>query len=125
MRITKIAAATACGLTLLLLTLTFTVKNPEVALYEQTVETLMEQEDLASSQEVEERFPMLIGVRAKMNRIADLKRFVLDKTQSPAPIITEEEVLQLEYYKQKIHQLRRGVKVDLSQLLEVYAESQP
>jgi len=125
MRIAKIAVATACGLTLLLLTLTFMVKNPEVALYEQTVEILMKQENLASSQEVDERFPILIDVRAKMNQIADLKRFVLDKTQSPAPIITEEEMLQLEYYKQKIYQLRKGVKVDLSQLVAIYTESQP
>lgn len=125
MRITKIAAAVACGLALLLLTLTFTVKNPEVALYENTVEILMEQEGLTSNQEIEERFPILIGVQAKMSQIADLKRFMLDKTQSPAPIITEEDILQLEYYKQKIDQLQKVVRVDLSQLLAIYAESQP
>ncbi|MEM8526403.1 MAG: hypothetical protein AAGG68_17305 [Bacteroidota bacterium] len=125
MKTIKIAAAVACGLTILLLVLTFTVENPELALYEETVQKLMAQEGINCDQEIKRRFPILLGIEKKMDRMANLKQLVLDKTRSPAPIITEKEVLQLEYYKKKINQLRKDVIMELSQLTATYVIDQP
>ncbi|MEL6717394.1 MAG: hypothetical protein AAFO82_23755 [Bacteroidota bacterium] len=125
MRTIKIAAAVACGLTLLLLALTFTVKNPEIALYEETVELLMEQEGISCDQEITKRFPVLLDIQAKMKQLADLRQLVLDKTRSPAPVMAKEEIQQLEFYKLKINRLRKGVITELSQLAATYVIDRP
>lgn len=123
MRIVKIASACACTIGILVVALAFTVKNPETELYEKTVEMLMRQEGMSSHQEMEEHFPELLNIKSKMNRISYLNQIVLSKTRSPAPTITEGEALQMAYYTQRIRQLRRRVRTELSQLIATYAES--
>jgi len=124
MRTIKIAAAVACGLIILLLALTFTVENPEIAQYEKTVEILMEREHLTSEQALEKHFPTLVAIRSKIDQLSELNRMIADKTRSPAPIITEEEVLQLKHCREKIRQLRKGITLELSQLITTYSVDQ-
>lgn len=125
MKYLKIAAILAGSFLIALFTLIFKVENPEVTLYEQTVETLMRQKGLTSKPEIEEYFPALIDIQSKMHKITKLNEFVLRKTQSPPPILTENESLQLLHYLEEIPQLRKEVRTELFLLLETYAETQP
>lgn len=117
MKVVKIAAGVACGLIILLLVLIFTVRNPETALYEETVEMLMKQEGSSSHREIEESFPILVEIQADMSRIAKLKQVVLVKTLGPATMINKEETLQLKDYHQTIRQLRKVVRKELLRLI--------
>ena len=122
MNIVKITATAACGLAMLLLVTTFTIKSPETTLYKKTVELLMEQEGIASDQEVVECFPILLEIQSKIVQIADLKQQVRSQSHTAT---TEEETLQMDYYNQKIHQLQSGVKTQLIQLIATCVISQP
>ena len=117
MRGIKIAAGTACGLTVLLLVLAFSLRNPEMALYEKTVEMLESQEGLSIDRSIEEHFPQLIAIRSNIKKMADLKQMILRKTQSPASMLNEEEVLQLKNYRQSLEELRKKVRTELTQLI--------
>lgn len=117
-------ASFACGVIILLFMLSITLKNTETQRYEETVEMLMHKEGLSSAEEADERFPILIEIRAMMTRIDDLNKRVHRKAHSPAPIISQEESLQLTQAMQRVRQLRHGVKTGLAQLLASYAEGQ-
>ena len=125
MNVLEVATVLASSILVALFVLIIKVENPETALYQTTVEMLMQQEDLSSEQEVEERFPILREIKSKLNQIANMKQLMLRKTQSPSPILSEEESLQLKNYRQKIQQLRKVVRTDLLQLSETYAHSNP
>lgn len=121
----KIAAGLAGGITIVLFVLALTIKNPETALYEKTVETLMAQEGVTSEREVEKRFPQLIDIKSTMSQVTDLNRTMQRVAQNPAPMMTEQESQQMEHHRQKMHQLRQKIRVELSQLIVTYAEHQP
>lgn len=125
MIVLKIAAGFAFGVMILLFVLIFTIKNPETALYDKTVEMLMRQEGVTTDREIKERYPILIEVQSNISRIAELNQIVLSKIQSPTPITNEEEALQLENYMQRVRELRKGVRTDLSRLTTAYAEGRP
>lgn len=125
MSVAKMAAGFACGLTILLLVLAFTVKKPETVLYEKTVKILMRQEGLTTDREIEERFPVLNEIQSNMDQMAQLNQFILSKTQGPVPMTSEKESRELEYYRQKVRQLRQGVKTELSHIIATYAEDRP
>ncbi len=125
MRAVKFAAGLACGLIILLLTLTFSLENPEKALYQKTVELLMKQEGLVTNQEAEEHFPILIDIQSKMNRIAELNQIVQSRRQGPSPIQNGNESLYLEDCIQKIRLLQKVVRIELSQLMAASREAQP
>lgn len=125
MKVIKIAAVLACSFLISLLLLFIKVENPEIALYKKTVKTLMEQEGIASEQEIEERFPILIRIEADMKEVAELNQFILSKTQNPAPVLTEAAAIQLEHSLQKRSKLRQEVRTKLTQLLPAYTASQP
>ncbi|OJJ17020.1 hypothetical protein BKI52_30350 [marine bacterium AO1-C] len=123
MRVFKITAGLACGVTLLLFVLASTSKSPEAVLYKKTVEMLMKQEGLTSAKEIEAHFPSLKDVRSHMRQIAELKQVIASKNQNPAPVIGKEETLKLAGYQKKIRQLQRVVRTKLSQLTATYAEN--
>lgn len=125
MSVAKTAAGIACGLTMLLLVLAFNIKKPETALYEKTVKILMRQEGLTTEQEIEERFPELNEIQSNMNQMAKLNQIVLRKTQGPSAITSEEENRELESYRQRLWQLRKKVRTELSQTIAIYTEVQP
>lgn len=125
MKVIKIAAVFACSFLIALLFLIIKVENPEIALYKKTVKMLMQQEGVVSEQEIEERFPILIGIQTDMKEVAELNQFILSKTQNPAPVLTEAETIQLEHSLQKINKLRQEVRTELTQLMPAYAASQP
>lgn len=125
MKVIKIAAVIASSFLIALLFLITKVENPEVALYKKTIEMLMEQEGIATKQEVEEQFPILIDIKSTMNQIANMNEFVLSKTRNPAPILTEAEALQLVHYIKRIPQLREQVQEELTQLMTTYVAFQP
>lgn len=124
MRIFKITAGFACGITVLLFVLTTsTSESPEAALYKKTVKLLIKQEGLTYDEKIEERFPVLKDIQFHITQITELKQVLSSKNQSPAPIIGKEETLKLEYYRQKIRQLQWMVRTKLSQLTTTYAEN--
>lgn len=125
MKVIKIAAVIASSFLIALLFLITKVENPEVALYKKTIEMLMEQEGIATKQEVEEQFPILIDIKSTMNQIANMNEFVLSKTRNPAPILTEAEALQLVHYIKRIPQLREQVQEELTQLMTTYVAFLP
>ena len=86
MKIVKIAAVLASSFLTVLLILIFKVENPDVTLYEQTVEVLMNQEGLTSMKEIEERFPLLIDIKSTMDQITQMNEFVLSKTHGSPPV---------------------------------------
>lgn len=122
MRTIKIAGALACFITVLVIALAFTTQNPETEMYEETIAMLRKQEGLTSDLECEERYPLLVNIKLNLNQIAYLNQIVLNKSRNPAPMVTEDEASQLEYYRQKIHQLKKGVRTELSQLIAVHAK---
>lgn len=124
MKAIKIAAVLAGSFLVVLLILIAKVKNPETALYEKTVKTLMQQEGINSQQEIEQRFPVLMEIQADMKEIAEMNRFILNTTRNPVPMISEAEIQQLKYYRQRTHQLQHNVRTTLSQLTVTYADGQ-
>lgn len=125
MSVVKIATGLACGLIILLLSISFTAKNPEIALYEKTVKTLMQQEHLNSIQAVEIQFPILKDIKAKMDEIADLKEVVHSKTHHLAQSTSREESIQIAFYTKQVKQLQKLVRVELLELLATYSDLQP
>ena len=118
-------AGVTCGILILLFILIVFVENPEKALYEKTVETLMTYNGLSSVQEVMEQFPELQDIQAKIKQIAYLKGNLQSRTGGPAPNLSKEGSLQIQIHAQEIHQLRRNVKEELTQLLADHAAGQP
>lgn len=125
MSVIKITAGFACGLPILLLVLALAVKNPETTRYEQTVERLMVQEGLTTEREIEAHFPVLNEIKSKLDQITQLNQLILSKTQGPVPIISEREARKLENYRQRIRELRQGVRTELSLTIATYAKDRP
>ena len=125
MKVIKIAIVIAINFLIALFILTAKVKNPEIALYEKTVETLMRKEATNSEQKIKERFPMLIDVQSNINKITKLNQILHSKIRSPSPMMTKEDTLQMEGYRQRLRQLRKIVRTDLSQLLATHGEGRP
>lgn len=125
MKIVKIMAALATLFLVALFTLIMSVENPEIALYEKTVQLLMQKEGVTSEKEAEERFPILIDIQTSMNKITKMNEFILNKTQNPAPILTEVEALQLIRYTQEIPKLREEIRRGLTQLMTTYEKVHP
>lgn len=125
MKIIKIAAVIAASFLITLFIVIIKVENPEIALYQETVEMLMLQEGVNTKQEIEEHFPILTEIQANLDKIAKLNQFIACKTQSPAPVLTEVEAIQLEDHIKWRGQLRKKVRVELDLLIVTYAENQP
>ncbi|MFK7772481.1 MAG: hypothetical protein AB8F94_10085 [Saprospiraceae bacterium] len=119
MKFIKITATFACCFLIALFILIIIVENPEVALYDKTVEVLMNQEKLETEEEVLDYFPALKGIKSNMTRVAYLNYIIQDKTQGPAPMITEEESKQLMKYTEEVQLLRRFIRQELTQLIMV------
>lgn len=122
MRFIKIAGAFACFITILIIALAFTGKNLETEMYEETVDMLMKQEGMTSDLACEERYPILVDVKTNLNLIASLNQIVLNKSRNPAPMVTEDEASQMEYYQQQIQQLKKVVRKELTQLIAEYTK---
>jgi len=125
MKTFKAVAVFACSFLVLLFTLITKVENTEIVLYKKTVKILMQEADVTSEQELKDSYPTLHEIQSNMNQIEHLNQMVLDKIKSPAPIVTEEESLQLEKHRQRISQLQKEVRTNLSQLLNESIENQP
>lgn len=125
MKAVKFAAGLACGLTVLLLILAFTVKNPEVALYEDTVEKLRQATGIPAEQSMEEQFPALAEIQADLKRIAELNQYVNSQSRCPAPDMSREEMQKRELQLEQIQRLRTTVRLKLSQLLAANSRDQP
>ena len=125
MNIVKVATGLACGLTMLLLVLALRTEKSETALYNKTVEVLMEQEGTNSEQETAALFPVLVGIQADLRRIAHLSLVIAQKTKGAVQIRTEGEALHLEDYRQTVAVLQKNVRSKLSQLLAAYNKNQP
>jgi len=122
MRFIKIAGAFACFITVVVIALAINGKNPETEMYEETVDMLMKQDGMTSDLECQERYPILVDIKKNMSKITSLNQIVLSKSRNPAPIVTEDEVFEVEYYRQTIQQLKKGVRTELSQLIAVYVK---
>jgi len=127
MKIIKIAAVFAGSFLVALFILIIKGQNPEVALYDKTVEVLMDQESLASEQDVLDSFPALQDIKSNMTRVAQLDWIIQSKTQGPAPMVTEADSKQLIEYRQEIRQLRKLIRKELSLLmaLAIYVAEEP
>jgi len=117
MKIVKIIALIASSFLVTLLALIITVKNPEVALYEKTIETLMDKEHLTCEQDVLDNFPDLKDIKSSMARVAYLDGFIQGKTQGPAPMVTAAESKQLTAYREEARQIRKEIKEELNQII--------
>ena len=120
----KIATALVSGTTLLLLAMALCLKNPEAALYQKTVQTLMEEEALASEQEVLAHFPVLREIQSDLQEIARLNQGFRDQFQSPIPNHQEGDLL-LDATQAKMQQYRERVQTQLLQLLSNRINSRP
>ena len=121
----KAATGFACGFLIILFILIVFIENPEKELYEAVVESIMIHEGLSSFQEVIDSFPELINIKSKMNRITYLKSRIHSITGGSAPNVSREESLQIQDYTHEIHQLRRSVKEELTQLIATYVDPAP
>lgn len=120
MSVLKIAAGFACGLIGLLFILTFSLKNPETALYEETIEMLMAKEGKCSEQELVECYPILREIQTHIHEIAQLNQIVQSKSRNPAPMIDKAESLAMQAQLESIYLLRKIVREALSQLILTY-----
>ena len=125
MRVITIAASIACGLTILLSTLNFTIESTAQERYEKVVKSLMLHEGLSSFQEVLDAFPELKDIKSKMSRISYLSNSIHRITEGPAPNVSKTASLQVQTYSHEIRQLRESTQADLSQLAAIYQEDQP
>ncbi len=117
MKVVKFAMAFAACFLIVLIILIVNSENPEIALYDKTVETLMIQKGFTSVHEVLECYPTLKEIKNKIDRIGQLQVAIQSKTQGPAPMITEPESIQVQKDIKKIHQLRSHVRLELEQLV--------
>lgn len=120
----KVIAGLACSILIVLFLLIACTKNPEKALYEQTIKTLMIHQRVGSFQEVVEYYPELRDVQTKMERIAFLNNYIHHITTGPAPIVSREESIRIQDFNQEVRQLRVNVKATLTQLLTDYLANQ-
>jgi hypothetical protein len=125
MKVIKIAATVASCFLIALFFLIIIVENPEVALYNETVEMLMNQEKLETEDEVLDHFPALKDIKSMMNRISYLKSSIHSITGGPAPNVSKEESLYVQRCAHEIRQLQRNIKEELSQLIIIYATVEP
>lgn len=125
MNVIKIAAGFACALIVVLFSLLIIIENPEKDLFDKTVESLMVQKGLASSQEVLDAFPELAEVNTKVKRIAYLKSSMHSITGGPAPDVSAEDAVYVQACADEIRQLQINIKEDLSQIMVTYASNQP
>lgn len=120
----KVAVGTACSILVVLVLLLVFLKNPERALYDRTMETLMIQEGFSSQEELQKRFPKLRDIDLKMKRIASLNANIRCLTGGPAPNISEKERQQLSQFREEIKLLERSIKEELTLMAEPYNEDQ-
>jgi hypothetical protein len=125
MKVIKIAATFASCFLIALFIMIITVENPEVALYNETVEILMNQENLETVDEVLHHFPALKDIESMMNRISYLKSSIHSITGGPAPNVSKEDGLYVQRCAHEIRQLQRNIKEELSQLVIIYAAVEP
>jgi hypothetical protein len=125
MKYIKIAATFASCFLIALFILIIIVENPEVALYNETVEILMNQEKLETEDEVLDHFSALKDIKSKMNRISYLKSSIHSITGGPAPNVSKEEGLYVQRCAHEIRKLQRNIKEELSQLITIYATVEP
>ena len=116
MKAIKITALGAILLCLTLVILAVVTKNPEVRLYDKTVEQLMISEGFSSEQEVLANVPHLAEIKGKMNELDNLKYHVQSKVQDPVPTSSRAEERALETKMGKIRQLRKEVRKDLKRI---------
>ncbi len=112
----KIVAGFAYGFLIFLFYLVIFVENSEQRLYDETVEILMIQHKLSSTQEVLDLFPKLKDIKSKIKRINTLKNSINSITGGPSPNVSKEESLQVQDYIEEIYLLQQNIKEELSQL---------
>jgi len=125
MNVLKIITGIACGFLIVLMSLFVFLENPEKKLYEETVESIMKQEDLSSFQEVLDSFPEVKNIKLKIERIGYLKSSIHNITGGPAPNVSKEESLYIQDCTQEIRILQNSVQENLTQVLTTYAKSYP
>ncbi len=125
MDIIKVVVGIASFIFTCLLILTFSIKTPEEVKYLETMEALMLDEGLSTSQEVVEQFPQLAVVQSNRKRIAFLKKKIQSLIGGPAPNPSNRERLQIQEYRQEIHQLKEEITRDLSLFASACINRQP
>ncbi len=120
----KVIAGFACSILIILFLLIAFTENPEKALYEQTIKTLMLHKDVGSFQEVVEYYPELEDIHSKMKRIAYLNNHIQHITTGPAPIISKEESIRVQNFRLEVRQLQINVKEALTRLTTNYIATQ-
>ncbi len=106
-------AGIICGTLIILAVFT---KNPEVKLYDETINRLMVSEGFSSEQEALVSIPHLAKVKGKMDKLSHLKFHVRSKTQCPVPTTSKAERQALESKMDQIRQLREELRRDLKQV---------
>ncbi|MEO1516919.1 MAG: hypothetical protein AAFV95_17990 [Bacteroidota bacterium] len=124
MKVFRIAAVLASGILLALAVLLSRVENPELALYEEVMEVLWQEERWNSLQELEDCFPVLIDIQSDLQQIDHWKQMMRSRTGGPMSVETEEEKRQLDHFRKQIQRLQKKVRAELGELLRIHGPKQ-
>ena len=121
----KTFIALASGTLITLLAILLFTKNTEKELYIETVDMVMTQEGLTTTQEAMDHCPELQNIKRKMDRIGQLNSDIHSLTAGPAPYVAEKESIEIQAMNNEVHALRMDVKKELIELLHTYNQNQP
>ncbi len=97
------------------------VKNPEQALFDETVNSMLSQHGFSTAKEVIQYYPKLYAAQANMERIGYLKRNIRSMTGSPIADNSTEFVCRIGQMQAEIKQLESAVKETLLGMAADYA----
>ena len=113
----KIITTTAITIILIIILLLMSFKNHQLDYYNQTVDTLMVQQNLSSHEAVFQHFPELHAIKSDIEKVANLKRDMQSIALHPNSIFLEEPTIKLEGISKRIEALNLSINNKLSQLL--------
>ena len=120
MDITKFVFGIATLIIGTIISLLIFAKNPEKAIFQDTVKALMTHEGLSTRQELFDQFPQLEVIKSKIERIGLLKRNINWITGGPAPNPSAAEQLHIQYLRDEIQRLQSQIKEELALLRKLY-----
>ena len=113
----KIALILASSILLAFFSLLLVAQNPEQAMFDKTIEKLMNESNLSSPEEVIDALPELKIVKLKMDSARYLSAMINCKIQGPNTAISERESLDIQTQIGVIRQLRKESREELERLV--------
>ncbi len=110
MKIAKIVFTAASAIILLLIALASNIEDPLKTNYRNTINEIMERENINTENEVLSKAPTLREVKILIAKADQIRTQIASKTSGPAPMLTKVELEHIEMMKLELLQLRQNAR---------------